>query len=95
MSTVVSAVSVSTVVSAVDARRSMGTWINTVMLTHEDVIIERSGKPVVRLTSYDRAYPVSAGKGRLDLRSARGLGQEVWQNVDVAAYIAEERAQWE
>ena len=85
----------SAVVSAVDARRSMGKWINTVVLKHEDVVIERSGKPVARLTSCDSAPPENAGKGLLDLRSARGLGQEVWQNVDVAAYIAEERAQWE
>jgi antitoxin (DNA-binding transcriptional repressor) of toxin-antitoxin stability system len=85
----------STVVSAVDARRSMGTWINTVVLKHEDVIIERSGKPVARLTSCDTAPTDHAKKGLLDLRSARGLGQELWQNIDVAAYIAEERAQWE
>ncbi len=77
----------STVVSAVDARRSMGTWINTVVLMHEDVIIERAGKPVARLTSCDRALPVQDGKGLLDLRSARGLGKEVWQNLDVAAYL--------
>lgn len=85
----------STVVSAVDARRSMGTWINTVVLKHEDVIIERSGKPVARLTTCEKEPACNAGKGLLDLRSARGLGQEVWQNIDVAAYIAEERAQWE
>lgn len=73
----------------------MGTWINTVVLKHEDVIIERSGKPVARLTSCDEASSALADKGRLDLRSARGLGREVWQHVDVAAYIAEERAQWD
>ena len=85
----------STVVSAVDARRSMGTWINTVVLKHEDVIIERSGKPVARLTSYDNVPNSNTNVGLLDLRSARGLGQELWQDVDVAAYIAEERAQWD
>lgn len=85
----------SKVVSAVDARRSMGTWINTVVLKHEDVIIERSGKPVARLTSCDNAPTATANMGMLDLRSARGLGQEIWQDVDVAAYIAEERAQWD
>ncbi len=73
----------------------MGTWINTVVLKHEDVIIERSGKPVARLTSCDNEAACNAGRGRLDLRSARGLGREVWQNIDVAAYIAEERAQWD
>ena len=73
----------------------MGTWINTVVLKHEDVIIERSGKPVARLTSYDHVPNSNTNVGLLDLRSARGLGQEVWQKIDVAAYIAEERAQWD
>lgn len=84
-----------TVVSAVDARRSMGTLINKVVFTHEDVIIERSGKPVARLTSCNDEPGSQGRKGLLDLRSARGLGQEVWQNIDVASYIAEERAQWD
>ena len=85
----------SKVVSAVDARRSMGTWINTVLLKHEDVIIERSGQPVARLTSLHSKETRNSSRGLLDLRSARGLGREVWKNVDVAAYIAEERAQWD
>lgn len=85
----------SSVVSAVDARRSMGTLINKVVFKHEDVIIERSGKPVARLTSCEEDSGRHKREGRLDLRGARGLGQEVWEDIDVAAYIAEERAQWD
>lgn len=31
----------------------------------------------------------------VDLLSTVGLGAEVWQSVDVATYLAEERASWE
>jgi len=85
----------STVVSAVDARRSMGKWINTVVLKSEDVIIERAGKPVARLTTSERKQDAEVGTGRLDLRSARGLGRELWRKVDVAAYVAGERDTWD
>ena len=84
-----------TVVSAVDARRSMGKWINTVVLKEEDVIIERAGKPVARLTSCAVRQNKEAGTGQLDLRSARGLGKELWQTVDVAHYLAGERDAWD
>ena len=84
-----------TIVSAVDARRSMGKWINTVVLKDEDVIIERDGKPVARLTACAPRQEAEASTGRLDLRTARGLGREVWRGTDVAAYIAGERDGWD
>jgi hypothetical protein len=31
----------------------------------------------------------------VDILSTAGLGAEVWQGVDVAAYLEEERASWE
>jgi hypothetical protein len=31
----------------------------------------------------------------LDFRQAAGLGQEIWQGVDVAQYIQQERAAWD
>jgi hypothetical protein len=31
----------------------------------------------------------------VDILSTIGLGAEVWQGVDVAAYLEEERASWE
>ena len=57
------------VTSAVDARRNLGQLLNTVSLTQEDVIIERAGKPIARLTSCETT-PASS-EGKLDLRRAR------------------------
>lgn len=82
-----------TTVSAVDARRTMGKLLNVVLLKHEDVIIERSGKPVARLTAC--ATAVSGSGEKLDLRTARGLGKGLWRNVDVSQYLAGERDQWD
>lgn len=31
----------------------------------------------------------------VDILSTAGLGADVWQSVDVATYLAEERASWE
>ncbi|NCR41272.1 MAG: DUF2281 domain-containing protein [Microcystis aeruginosa W13-11] len=31
----------------------------------------------------------------LDFRDAAGLGQEMWQSIDVDAYIPQERSSWE
>jgi hypothetical protein len=31
----------------------------------------------------------------LDFRDAAGLGQEMWQSIDVDAYIQQERSSWE
>lgn len=44
------------VTSAVDARRNLGQLLNTVSLTQEDVIIERAGKPIARLTSCEARH---------------------------------------
>ncbi len=79
-------------VSAMEARRNFGRLLNIVMLRHEDVIIERSGKPVARLTS-----PVCDEKPstkKLSLLDARGLGREIWKQVDSARYIDQERESW-
>jgi Protein of unknown function (DUF2281) len=32
---------------------------------------------------------------RLDFRRAAGLGQEIWQSVDVEQYTQQERATWD
>jgi|GEM_PF-1504931 len=41
-------------------------------------------------TEVDRA----TDNQRLDFRQAAGLGQEVWQGVNVEQYIQQERAAW-
>lgn len=40
-------------VSAVKARQNLGELLNIVSIKHEDVIIERSGKKIARLTSVE------------------------------------------
>jgi len=40
-------------VSAVKARQNLGELLNIVSIKHEDVIIERAGKKVARLTSVE------------------------------------------
>lgn len=82
-------------ISAVEARTNLGRILNIVSLTHADIIIERAGKKIARLTSVDEpASPRSPGK--LDWRKARGLGKSVWRRVNsVEAYIQKERDQWQ
>ena len=41
-------------VSAVKARQNLGELLNIVSLRHEDVIIERAGKKIARLTTLDK-----------------------------------------
>lgn len=84
-----------TVVSAVEARRTMGKLLNIVLLRHEDVVIERDGKPIARLTTCDDLPGASPSSLQLDIRSARGLGRELWKKTTVPQYIEEERSSWE
>ena len=81
-------------ISAMEARTNLGRILNIVSLTHTDIVIERAGKQIARLTSLDGlTSPHSSGK--LDLRKARGLGKSVWRRVNnVEAYIQKERDQW-
>ncbi len=80
-------------ISAVDARRSLGHLLNIVVLRQEEVIIERSGKPVARLTGFPESGATS--DGRLDFRRSRGLGKALWQTVSTEAYLNEERSAWD
>ncbi len=81
-----------TTASAVEARRNLGRLLNIVSLTHDDVVIERDGKPIARLIPCDRAP--AAASAKLDLRQAAGLGKELWRQLDVDAYVREERQTW-
>ncbi len=77
-------------VTAMEARRTFGHLLNIVSLTHTDVVIERAGKKIARLTS-----PVRADSPmKLDLRDAKGLGKAVWGNIDASEYVKKEREQW-
>lgn len=83
-------------ISAVEARRNLGEFLNIVALTEEEITIERAGRQIAKLVGCRKetraASPTTEGK--LDLRKAAGLGAELWRGTDVDAYIAGERDQW-
>ena len=79
-------------VSALEARKNLGRLLNIVLLKKEDVIIERSGIPVARLTSLESEQKPSTG--RRDFREMKGLGKEIWKKVNTDEYISRERMQW-
>lgn len=81
-------------ISAVMARKRFGELLNRVILTDEEITIERSGKEVAKLTKAGRPPNNKHKQGKLDFRKCRGLGREIWQNIDVEKYIAEERYEW-
>ncbi len=80
-------------VSALEARKNLGRLLNIVLLKKEDVIIERSGKPVAKLTSIEPEEISSSG--RKDFRKMRGVGKEIWKKVNADEYISGERNQWD
>ena len=81
-------------ISAVEARTNLGRILNIVSLTHADIIIERAGKQIARLTSVEEPAP-RGSSGKLDWRKARGLGKAAWRRInDVDAYLKKERDQW-
>ena len=79
-------------ISAVEARQKLGEILNRVSLRREEIIIERAGKKIARLSPIDNDVPRSSGK--LDFRKAAGLGKEVWKDIDVDAYLRRERDEW-
>lgn len=79
-------------VSAVEARQKLGEILNRVALRREEIIIERAGKEIARLSPIENDVPRSRGK--LDFRKAAGLGKEIWENMDVDAYLRGERDEW-
>ncbi|MDA0578189.1 MAG: type II toxin-antitoxin system Phd/YefM family antitoxin [Verrucomicrobia bacterium] len=83
-----------TTVSAIEVRRNLGRLLNIVSLRHEELIIERAGKPVARLSPIGDAGP-PAHEGKLDIRRSRGLGKALWRSIDVQAYLAGERRAWD
>lgn len=80
-------------VSAVEARQKLGEILNRVALMQEEIIIERAGKKIARLSPMEDNF--YQAKGRLDFRKAAGLGKEIWSDIDVDAYLRKERDEWE
>jgi len=81
-------------ISAVMARKRFGELLNRVILTDEEITIERSGKEVAKLTKVGIPSKNKDKQGKLDFRKSRGLGKEVWVDVDAEEYIAKERSEW-
>jgi prevent-host-death family protein len=79
-------------VSAVEARQKLGEILNRVALRKEEIIIERAGRKIAKLSPVEGNRPQP--QGRLDFRKAAGLGKEVWQMIDVEAYLRQERSEW-
>ena len=64
-------------------------------LTDEEITIERSGKEVARLTKIISSPDKNKKKqGKLDFRKCRGLGKDIWADVDTEDYVARERSEW-
>ena len=79
-------------VSAVEVRQKLGEILNRVSLRREEIIIERAGRKIAKLSPVEGGQ--SRPRGRLDFRKAAGLGKEVWQMIDVEAYLRQERNEW-
>ena len=79
-------------VSAVEARQKLGEILNRVALLREEIIIERAGRKIARLSPID--HKDTRPSGRLDFRKAAGLGKEIWKDIDVDEYLRRERDEW-
>jgi hypothetical protein len=80
-------------VSAVEARRTLGKLLNIVSLRHEEIVIERAGKEIAMLSPCGGSEHKKSGK--LDLRKAYGLGKDLWKSIGAEQYVKEERKQWD
>lgn len=80
-------------VSAVEARQKLGELLNRVALLREEIIIERAGRKIARLSPLDNEN--SRKRGRLDFRKAAGLGKEIWKDINTDVYLRRERASWD
>ena len=80
-------------ISAVEARQKLGELLNRVALRQEEIVIERAGKPLARISPVTKDIPQAPG--RMDFRKAAGLGAEIWREVDAAAYVRQERDEWD
>lgn len=50
---------------------------------------------LISLLSERLRQQVDPTQSTLDILESAGLGAEIWQSIDVDAYIREERASWE
>ena len=62
-------------VTAMEARQNFGNLLNQVALQHEEIVIERSGKPLARLVEVSSP----TGGSRLDFRDIGKLPNGIWE----------------
>jgi antitoxin (DNA-binding transcriptional repressor) of toxin-antitoxin stability system len=84
-------------VTAMEFRRHLGAYLDTVRLKSETVVLERAGKPVAMLTPVHQANEVSTSVGRR-LRAVRemcGIHPESERSSNIDQWMANERQDWE
>ena len=62
------------IVSAMDARKGFGDLLNQVALKGEEIVIERAGKQLARLSPVERS-----GSQKLDFRDISKLPGDIWE----------------
>lgn len=62
------------IVSAMEARKGFGDLLNQVALKGEEIVIERAGKRLARLSSVE-----SSGSQKLDFRDISKLPGDIWE----------------
>lgn len=62
------------IVSAMEARKGFGDLLNQVSLKGEEIVIERAGKQLARLSPVE-----SLGQQRLDFRDISKLPGDIWE----------------
>ena len=66
--------------------------MNRVALRQEEIMIERAGKKIARISPIEKK--VQHSRGKLDFRKAAGLGKEIWKDIEVDSYLRQEREKW-
>jgi Protein of unknown function (DUF2281) len=61
----------------------------------EERVVELLDFAEYLLQKRSRLGVADATEKTLDFRQAAGLGQEIWQGVDVEQYIEQERMEWD
>lgn len=62
------------IVSAMEARKGFGDLLNQVALKGEEIVIERAGKQLARLSPVERS-----GSQKLDFRDISKLPGDIWE----------------
>lgn len=81
-------------VTAVEARQHFGEMLNRVLLGKEEIIIQRAGKKVAKIVPADTFPKAPQDSNKSDIRRSRGLGKELWCQINIQEYLEQERQEW-